>query len=94
MLTRHRAQPGEQPSKVLWPGTAARGPLVGKAGVEGDSGFGGVGVVGVVGVVVEGVVVGVVREEVGAPGLKIPGGWEGGWCKTAGEMREALTQIA
>lgn len=85
MLTRHRAQPGEQPSKVLWPGTAARGPLVGKAGVEGHSGFGGV-VVGVV----EGVVVGVVEEEDdGVPSLKIPGGWEGAQCKTAGEVREA-----
>jgi hypothetical protein len=29
-LTLHKAQPGAQPSKVLWPGTAAKGPLVGK----------------------------------------------------------------
>lgn len=29
-LTMHNAQPGAQPSKVLWPGTAAKGPFVGK----------------------------------------------------------------
>lgn len=52
-LTRQRVQPGWQPSKVLSPGTAARGPLVGKAAAGGGpSGLG--GVVGVGGVELEG----------------------------------------
>lgn len=58
-VVRHRAQPGAHPSKVLWPGTDARGPFV---GVEGVVGVGVVGVVGRVGDVVAGgvgVVVGV-----------------------------------
>lgn len=57
-LAMHSAQPAPQPSNVLCPGTAARGPLVGKEAV--GSGLGGVGgvvvvVVGPGGVVTEGV---------------------------------------
>lgn len=53
-LTRQRAQPGAQPSKVLSPGTAAKGPFVGKAGAGGVSGLGGVvGTGGLAGVDVE-----------------------------------------
>jgi hypothetical protein len=46
-FAKHRAQPGAQPSKVLSPGTDAKGPWVGKGAAAGGlSGLGGVGGVG------------------------------------------------